>query len=74
MWLEMQGRKDAPATQAEDLLAVKAWGMMSGTMEWASIPIIADILGYDDIEALSSDMLTIRDHIERMQQLKAKHR
>lgn len=74
MWLETQGRPGAPATQAEDVLAVRAWGMMSGQMDWPAVPIIADLLGYEDIESLSSDLLTIREHVERLREKSAEYR
>ena len=41
-------------------MAVKAWNMLGG-MEWAGISIVAEILGYDDIEILITELATIRD-------------
>jgi hypothetical protein len=34
---------------------------MLGGMEWAGIPLVAEILGYDDIEILITELATIRD-------------
>lgn len=74
MWLEMQGRAGSPATTPEDILAVRAWGMMNGVLDWSSVPIVADLLGIDDIEALTSDLITVREHVERLQEKAAELR
>lgn len=38
---------------------------MLGGMEWAGIETVADLLGYDDVEILVTQLATIRDFQDR---------
>jgi hypothetical protein len=42
-------------------LALKAWNLMSG-IEWAALPIIAEIYGIEDFELFLRYLAAIRDH------------
>ncbi len=33
-----------------------------GGLDWAALPVVADLLGYEDIEILISQLVAIRDH------------
>lgn len=35
---------------------------MGGQIDWAGLPLVADLLGVDDLEMLITQLLTIRDH------------
>lgn len=39
--------------------------MMNGTIDWAGLPVICDLLGVDDPAELVDDLLTLRDHFVR---------
>ena len=41
-------------------MAVKAWNLMGG-MDWAALPIVAEVIGYTDIEKLVVQLVAIRD-------------
>lgn len=43
-------------------LAVKAWNWMGGEINWAGLPLVADLLGIDDLELLIVQLAAIRDH------------
>ena len=34
---------------------------MMGGIDWAALPIVADLYGYEDIEVLITHLVTIRD-------------
>lgn len=33
-----------------------------GGMDWAALPVVAEILGIDDIETLVAQLVTLREH------------
>ncbi len=33
-----------------------------GGLDWAALPVVADLLGYEDIEILIAQLVAIRDH------------
>lgn len=41
-------------------LAIRAWNLLGG-IDWAGLPLVAEILGYDDIELLITQLVVIRD-------------
>jgi hypothetical protein len=41
-------------------LAIQAWNLMGG-MDWDGLPIVAELLGVDDIEQLVRQLVLIRD-------------
>ena len=45
----------------EIAIAIRAWNLCGG-MEWAAIPVVADLLGVRDVERLIYQMTIIRDH------------
>ena len=44
----------------ETVLSIRAWNIMGG-IDWAAIPVIAEMLGIDDIETLVLQLVAIRD-------------
>lgn len=42
-------------------LAVRAWNMLGGCIDWAGVPLVAEILGIEDLEVLVTQLQTIRD-------------
>ena len=49
---------------SEFALSVKAWNLMGG-LDWLALPVVADMLGLQDIERLVADLATIRDWYKR---------
>lgn len=50
-----------PGSPPSDVaLAIRAWNMLGG-MEWAGIPLVAELLGYEDLDILVAQLETIRD-------------
>ena len=41
--------------------AVQAWNLMGG-IDWSALPIVIDLLGVSDPEALITQLVAIRDH------------
>jgi len=44
----------------ETVLSIRAWNIMGG-IDWAALPVIAEMLGIDDIETLVLQLVAIRD-------------
>jgi len=42
-------------------LSIKAWNLLGGQIDWAGLPVVAEMLGIDDIELLVMQMMQIRD-------------
>jgi hypothetical protein len=42
------------------VLSLKAWNLMGG-IDWTAVPVVAELMGIKDIEALIADLATIRD-------------
>jgi hypothetical protein len=42
------------------VLSIRAWNIMGG-IDWAALPVIAEMLGIDDIETLVLQLVAIRD-------------
>lgn len=40
---------------------VRAWNLMGGQIDWSALPIIADIVGFSDIETLLDQLCALRD-------------
>lgn len=36
-----------------------------GGLDWAALPVVAGMLGVDDVEGLIADLVTIRDSLNR---------
>lgn len=43
------------------VLAVRAWNWMGGQIDWAGLPLVADLLGVDDLEILVEQLAALRD-------------
>ena len=44
----------------DTVLSIRAWNIMGG-IDWAALPVIAEMLGIDDIETLVLQLVAIRD-------------
>jgi hypothetical protein len=42
------------------VLSIRAWNIMGG-IDWAALPVIAEMLGIGDIETLVLQLVAIRD-------------
>jgi hypothetical protein len=42
-------------------MAIQAWNMMGGTIDWAALPVITEMLGIEDIELFIRQLVLIRD-------------
>lgn len=45
----------------EMALAVKAWNLLGGAVDWVGLPIVAELLGVVDLELLIRQMVLIRE-------------
>jgi hypothetical protein len=45
-------------------LAVRAWNLMGG-IDWAALPVVAEMLGIEDIETLVINLTEIREFNRR---------
>jgi hypothetical protein len=63
-WFESLNQPEAfgPPQQPPDVrLAIKAWNLLGGVLDWSGLSLVAEILGYDDIELLIAQLVAIRD-------------
>jgi len=60
-------KSDAPP-DGSVVLAVKAWNMMGGKIEWAALEIVVEIIGINDIEQLLAQLEKIKKHGEKRNQ------
>lgn len=44
----------------EAALAIRAWNLMGG-IDWAALPVVAEMLGITDIEAFAVSLVAVRD-------------
>lgn len=52
-----------PPQQTGDVrTAVKAWNLMGCRLDWAALPIVAELFGIDDVETLITQLVALRDH------------
>ena len=42
-------------------MAHRAWNMMGG-LDWAALPVVAEVLGVQDIELLLIELIAIREY------------
>lgn len=66
-WLEMADSGlpfgPGPAPQGASI-SIRAWNLMGG-IDWAGLPVVAEVLGIEDVERLIVDLCAIRDYQER---------
>ena len=56
----MPGAFGPPEQPQEIRIAVQAWNVMGG-IDWAALPIVAELLGIADIEKLNVQLVALRD-------------
>lgn len=42
-------------------LAVKAWNLMGGAVDWGALPLLVEMLGVEDVEGLVVRLSVIRN-------------
>lgn len=63
-WLDLAAAPIKPdhGPDAETALAIKAWNLMGGKLDWLSIGHVAEYLGIFDVECLIRQCEAIRHH------------
>jgi hypothetical protein len=56
----------SPTGPPVQTFGVRVWHMMGRQIDWQALPVICDLLGVEDVEALVDDLLTVRDHVDRL--------
>ncbi|HZW25169.1 MAG TPA: hypothetical protein VFF26_06785 [Gallionella sp.] len=46
---------------ADTQAAIQAWNLMGGSIDWAALPIVAEMLGVHDVELLIHLLVKIRN-------------
>jgi hypothetical protein len=41
-------------------LAIRVWNLMGGELDWAALPVLAEMVGIEDIEQLIVQLAAIR--------------
>lgn len=57
--------EDLPDPDPDHQLALQVWNMLSngtGSIDWAGLPMVAAVLGIDDLETLIRRLMTIKHH------------
>jgi hypothetical protein len=42
-------------------VAIKAWNLLGGVIDWAGLPVVAALVGAENIELLIRHLVLIRD-------------
>lgn len=50
-----------PPADDESVRLRLAWNLMGGTIDWAALPVVVDLLGEDDPETLIRGLIMVRD-------------
>lgn len=45
-------------------LALQAWAWMDGRIDWAALPVVVEILGITDVEALLARLMAVRGYLK----------
>ena len=40
---------------------MRAWRLMGNQLDWQALPIVAELVGFDDLERLINGLLTIQE-------------
>jgi hypothetical protein len=48
----------------DERMALKAWQMLGGC-DWSGLPMVAEILGIDDIEGLARSLAHLRNELHK---------
>jgi hypothetical protein len=62
--LAEQGRGQPGAAPEHAAAVIDAWNFLGG-LEWAGVPLAAEIFGFDDVEFFARMLAQIRDHNRR---------
>lgn len=57
--------EDLPDVDPQHQLAIRVWNMLSNGMasiDWAGLPLVAAMFGIEDLEALITRLMTIKQH------------
>lgn len=62
-WLESAQLPIQPEPpDSQTVLAIRAWNLMEGSIDWQAMPAVTELLGIDDIEVLTAQLEAIRKH------------
>lgn len=50
-----------PSVDAVTAAVLRAWRLMGNSINWAALPIVAELIGFEDIERLIQGLLVIQD-------------
>jgi hypothetical protein len=50
-----------PPLSTELRPVIRAWNMMGGQIDWSALPLIADLLGFDELDVLIGQLCALRD-------------
>jgi hypothetical protein len=60
-WLDRARLPVAPAAPPDGCsLSVAAWNLMGG-LDWTALPVVVEMLGITDVDALVRDLVVIRE-------------
>ncbi len=57
--------------QSADNLALRAWDLMGGEINWSAFPMVIALLGIDDVDLFVVRLVAIQDHLMRLRQAEA---
>jgi hypothetical protein len=63
-WMAGEKVEGAPTPTLDHAgaVALRAWNLMGGEIQWPAVPWIAEWLGCDDVDELLEALVTIRDY------------
>ena len=50
-----------PAQTPLTVACIEAWNLMGGALDWAAVPVLAELLGVDDVDLLVLGLVQIRE-------------
>lgn len=62
--VEFEG-ETKPLPAADEAIAIRAWNLLatgSGGIDWSGLPVVAELLGVEDVEGLLTRLEVIRMH------------
>jgi len=46
-------------------IALRAWNLMGGEVNWVALPIVSEMLGVEDVDTWTEQLCAIRDYFQR---------
>jgi hypothetical protein len=54
-------------------VVIEAWNWMGGKVDWAGVPVICEMLGFDDPETLIRGLVQIQEHFRKEDDASQRH-